>query len=108
MKRSKRIVPRPAPISSRISAHSRALCARSSALGSGRSARTLANSPQIGCNRRMGTEHPVVLVTGAAKRVGAQIARTLHAAGFDLALHYRRSHGEMATLCAELESSRAN
>jgi pteridine reductase len=49
---------------------------------------------------------PVVLITGAAKRVGAQIARTLHAAGYDLALHYRRSRVEMDALCAELEAAR--
>jgi len=48
----------------------------------------------------------VALITGAAKRVGAQIARTLHAAGYDLALHYRHSRAEMDALCAELEGAR--
>jgi pteridine reductase len=52
-------------------------------------------------------QRPVALITGAAKRVGAQIARTLHAAGYDLALHYRRSRAEMDALCAELETTRA-
>jgi pteridine reductase len=52
-------------------------------------------------------ERPVVLITGAAKRVGAVIARTLHAAGFDLALHYRRSRGEMDALIGELDAQRA-
>ena len=52
-------------------------------------------------------DHPVVLITGAAKRVGAVIARTLHAAGYDLALHYRRSQSEMDTLIAALEAQRA-
>ena len=42
--------------------------------------------------------------TGAS---GAQIARTLHVAGYDLALHYRRSRGEMDALIAALESARA-
>jgi len=51
---------------------------------------------------------PVALITGAAKRVGAVIARTLHAAGYDVALHYRNSRGEMATLCAALETDRAD
>ncbi len=55
----------------------------------------------------MTTDRPVALITGAAKRVGAQIARALHAAGYDLALHYRHSSAEMNALCAELESSRA-
>ena len=49
---------------------------------------------------------PVILITGAAKRVGAQIARTLHAAGYDLALHYRHSRDAMDALCAELEATR--
>ena len=50
---------------------------------------------------------PVALITGAAKRIGAAIARALHAAGYDLALHYRHSRNEMDALCAELESARA-
>lgn len=49
----------------------------------------------------------VALITGAAKRVGAQIARTLHDAGYDLALHYRHSHAEMDALCAELNTARS-
>jgi len=52
-------------------------------------------------------QRPVALITGAAKRVGAQIARTLHAAGYDLALHYRHSRSEMDALCAGLEAARA-
>lgn len=51
-------------------------------------------------------DRPVALITGAARRVGAVIARTLHAAGFDLALHYRHSVDEARTLAAELESQR--
>ena len=50
----------------------------------------------------------VALVTGAAKRVGADIVRTLHAAGFDIALHYRGSHAEASALKLELETIRAN
>ncbi|MGH8155253.1 MAG: pteridine reductase [Rhodanobacteraceae bacterium] len=50
--------------------------------------------------------HPVALVTGAARRVGAVIARTLHAAGYDLALHYRRSRVELDALIDDLESAR--
>ncbi len=64
----------------------------------------------MGCNRRMNISNqarPVALVTGAAKRIGASIARALHAAGYDLALHYRHSRAEMDALCAELESARA-
>ena len=49
---------------------------------------------------------PVALVTGAARRIGAAIARTLHAAGYDIALHYRGSHDEAQALSAELERAR--
>lgn len=49
---------------------------------------------------------PVVLVTGAAKRVGAVIAAVLHAAGYDLALHHRASARAMAATVAPLEAAR--
>lgn len=49
----------------------------------------------------------VALVSGAARRLGAAIARRLHGAGYDLALHYRHSGDEMQALAAELESVRA-
>jgi pteridine reductase len=50
---------------------------------------------------------PLVLVTGGARRVGAVIARTLHAAGYDLALHCRHSVAEAEVLAAELEQQRS-
>jgi pteridine reductase len=50
---------------------------------------------------------PVALITGAARRIGAAIARRLHDAGYDLALHYRHSRAELDTLIAELEQVRA-
>ncbi|TXH75157.1 MAG: pteridine reductase [Lysobacteraceae bacterium] len=49
---------------------------------------------------------PVALVTGAARRIGATIARKLHAEGYDLALHYHRSEQEMQTLLAEFDAVR--
>lgn len=49
---------------------------------------------------------PVILITGAARRIGAAIARTLHAAGCNLALHYRHSAADMQALCVELEARR--
>lgn len=47
-----------------------------------------------------------VLVTGGAKRVGAAIVRRLHAAGANVALHYRSSMYEALTLRAELNALR--
>ena len=52
-------------------------------------------------------DRPVALITGAGRRVGAVLARTLHAAGYDLVLHYRRSRDEAAALAAELQRARA-
>ncbi len=49
---------------------------------------------------------PVVLVTGAARRVGAEIARHLHAAGARVALHYRRSAADAEALAAGFNAQR--
>jgi pteridine reductase len=54
----------------------------------------------------MNNARPVALVTGSARRIGAAIARTLHASGYDLALHCRESRVEADALAAELESGR--
>jgi pteridine reductase len=51
---------------------------------------------------------PVILVTGAARRVGAEIARTLHASGATVVLHYRRSARDAERLAAELNALRAD
>src|SRR3954469_15148219 len=48
-----------------------------------------------------------VLITGGAKRVGATVARTLHAAGANLAIHYRQSSREAEALAAGLNATRA-
>ncbi len=52
-------------------------------------------------------DRPVALITGAGRRVGAVIARTLHAAGYDLALHYRHSAAAARALADELEQRRS-
>ena len=58
----------------------------------------------------MTTTHPrsVALITGASRRVGAVVARTLHAAGYDLALHYRHSSDDAEALAKDLEAQRPN
>jgi pteridine reductase len=48
----------------------------------------------------------VALVTGAARRIGATIARTLHAQGADVAIHYRGSAGEAVDLAEQLNTQR--
>src|SRR5687768_3968625 len=48
-----------------------------------------------------------VLITGGARRVGAAIARELHSAGANLAIHFRHSARDAATLAAELNDRRA-
>lgn len=54
------------------------------------------------------TENSVALVTGSAKRIGAAIAKGLHAAGYNLVLHYRDSQSAAESLAAELNHQRAN
>ncbi len=48
----------------------------------------------------------VVLVTGGAQRVGAQIARTLHGAGARVVVHYNRSATQAEALVGELNAAR--
>jgi pteridine reductase len=48
----------------------------------------------------------VVLITGAARRIGAAIARRLHGAGANVAIHYRGSRDEADELARELNAQR--
>lgn len=57
-------------------------------------------------SQALGTEGKVVLVTGAARRIGAVIARTLHQQGMRVALHYRSSEAEADALARELNHAR--
>ena len=52
-------------------------------------------------------EGKTALVTGGARRVGAAIARRLHAAGASVVLHYRDSASDADKLAAELNAQRA-
>ncbi|MEJ2567163.1 MAG: pteridine reductase [Gammaproteobacteria bacterium] len=48
----------------------------------------------------------VALITGAAHRIGAAIARCLHAHGMDVVVHYRRSRAAAEHLQSELQAQR--
>lgn len=50
----------------------------------------------------------VALITGAAKRVGAVMAQSLHKAGYRVIIHYRHSADAAQTLCDQLNAARAN
>ena len=53
-------------------------------------------------------EDKVVVITGGARRVGAAIARRIHAAGANLVVHYRSSADEARALKNELAAQRAD
>ena len=54
----------------------------------------------------MADDSPVVLITGAARRIGAQIARHLHGCGYRVLVHYRSSEADAQTLVTELNQTR--
>ncbi len=54
------------------------------------------------------SELPVALVTGAARRIGAVIAETLHGADYRVVIHCRRSRAEAGALAARLNAARAD
>ncbi len=51
-------------------------------------------------------QRPVALITGSSKRIGAVIAQHLHAAGYNLLLHYRDSKTDAELLMQELNKAR--
>ncbi|MGF1645193.1 MAG: pteridine reductase [Thiotrichales bacterium] len=53
-------------------------------------------------------EPKVALVTGSARRIGAEIVRELHAAGLNVIIHYRRSATDAETLAHALNTQRRN
>jgi pteridine reductase len=60
-----------------------------------------------GPERQVTLDGRFALVTGAAKRIGAVIARALHGAGANVAIHYNRSAADADQLAAELNRKRA-
>jgi pteridine reductase len=48
----------------------------------------------------------VVLITGAARRVGAELARAFHAAGANILIHYRSASADALALARELNQQR--
>lgn len=57
-------------------------------------------------NNTASLEGKVALITGAAHRIGAITARTLHAEGMDVVIHYRASRKKALELQAELNDER--
>jgi pteridine reductase len=57
---------------------------------------------------KMTKEHPVALITGASQRIGAELTRTLHAAGFRVLIHYHASRDSAEALAAQLNQQRAD
>ncbi|HEY7907156.1 MAG TPA: pteridine reductase, partial [Wenzhouxiangella sp.] len=55
----------------------------------------------------MTTQTPVAIITGGARRIGAEIAQHLHARGMNLVIHYRASSAEAEALAAFLNQKRA-
>jgi len=53
-------------------------------------------------------DHKVVLITGAAHRIGATTARCLHQAGYNIILHYLSSRSPAQALQKELNEKREN
>lgn len=49
-----------------------------------------------------------VLITGAAKRIGAACARLLHSEGYNIFIHYRSSKAEALQLCSEFNQIRTD
>jgi pteridine reductase len=48
----------------------------------------------------------IVLITGAARRIGAEIARTLHEVGMNVVLHYNASEEDAIYLCEQFNQKR--
>ena len=54
------------------------------------------------------SSRPVVVITGAARRVGREIALHLAASGFDVAVHYRSSKDDALATVRDAQALGAN
>ncbi|MBK1621197.1 pteridine reductase [Lamprobacter modestohalophilus] len=64
------------------------------------------DDPRQACSGSGSLQGKVVLITGAAHRIGARIARLLHAEGAHLSLHYHQSREAAEALQQSLERER--
>jgi pteridine reductase len=62
----------------------------------------------VAINDNFALRDQVVLITGGARRVGAEIARTLHAAGANVLIHYRSSAAAAIALSDQFNRLRAH
>ncbi len=56
----------------------------------------------------MTASNKVMLITGAAKRIGAYLAQAAHSDGYKIVLHYRTSAKQTQVLAKQLNAIRAN
>jgi pteridine reductase len=82
-------------------------CMRVIASGVGMPRALTSNNEDVGMTEANTVIPRVALITGAAKRVGAAIARRLHREGFAIAVHYRASKNEAEALVRELNELRS-
>ena len=57
-------------------------------------------------HENMSHQAKTILITGGAKRIGRQMAITLHQAGHNIIVHYRSSAGPASELVAQLNNQR--
>ena len=53
-------------------------------------------------------QQPVILITGAARRIGAVTANLFHAKGYRVIIHYNRSASDADKLCRKLNERRGD
>lgn len=56
----------------------------------------------------MSESQKIALITGGARRIGAEIVKTFHKAGYGVVIHYRHSKGDAVALAELLNNHRAN